>query len=219
MVVCALLTFARPARKTTGVRLMASAGWSDEFLNMRPIGRIESCWKEKFGTPRQGSLAPDSRATLRLDLPDRLHALHTTEGLAEFSHVWLIWAFSLNGHHAANSKVRVPRLRGGRAGIFATRSPFRPNPIGLSLVRLDAVDGRTLALSGVDLVHGTPIIDIKPYVPSYDSPRQSTEVRFASWLQASVQVCLSQGAWWPSGSPSCGTVWMVAGKCAGAPWI
>ena len=80
--------------------------------------------------------------------------------------MWLIWAAHLNGRNAANAKVRAPRLRGGRCGLFATRSPFRPNPLGMSLVQLRAIDGDTLCLSGVDLVSGTPVIDIKPYIPS-----------------------------------------------------
>ena len=88
------------------------------------------------------------------------------EGLGAYSHVWLIWAAHLNAHEARQAKVRAPKLRGGKAGLFATRSPFRPNPFGLSLVRLRDVVGDTLHLSGVDLVDGTPVLDIKPYIPS-----------------------------------------------------
>ncbi|KAL1520065.1 hypothetical protein AB1Y20_023540 [Prymnesium parvum] len=151
--------------------------------------RAQSCWEQKFGAPRQGALAPDARGLLRLELRDGLDAEHATDGLEGYSHIWLIWLCSLNGHQATNSKVRVPRLRGGRAGIFATRTPFRPNPIGLSLVRLDRIDGATLHLSGIDLVNGTPVIDIKPYVPWYDAPRPLAGeqpplggVRVPSWV-------------------------------------
>jgi tRNA (adenine37-N6)-methyltransferase len=155
------------ASRCGALRLLASSSSSfDALANVKPIGVVQSCWQQKFGTPRQGCLAPDARATLRLELQDGLNAAHACEGLEEYSHVWLIWCFSLNGHEAGNSKVRVPRLRGGRAGLFATRTPFRPNPIGLSLARLERVDGPTLHLSGIDLVDGTPVIDVKPCVPA-----------------------------------------------------
>lgn len=105
------------------------------------------------------------------------------EGLEQYSHVWLLWAAHLNGHDATQAKVRAPKLRGGKAGLFSTRSPYRPNPIGLSLVHLEGVKGDTLALSGVDLVDGTPVLDVKPYIPSYDVPRPETgPVRTAPWV-------------------------------------
>ena len=100
-------------------------------------------------------------------------------------HVWLLWAAHLNGHDAKQAKVKAPHLRGGKAGVFATRSPYRPNPIGLSLVRLEAISsGDTLRLSGVDLVDGTPILDVKPYLPQYDAPQTDSlqPIRTASWV-------------------------------------
>ena len=138
---------------------------------LAPIGRLRSIWSSKFATPRQGCLVPAAKGRLELQLGN-LHARHALEGLDEFSHVWLIWLASLNPHAATRSKVRPPRLRGGKAGLFATRTPFRPNPIGLSLVRLDGVEGSTLLLSGVDLVDGTPVLDVKPYIAAYDSPSE-----------------------------------------------
>ena len=148
----------------------AWAGWQQ----CRPIGYIDSPFPCKFATPRQGSLVPDSRAVLQLcrGLGREMDARAALDGLGEYSHVWLLWAAHLNGHDATSAKVRAPKLRGRKTGVFATRAPYRPNPIGLSLVRLDSVDEDLLALelSGVDLVSGTPILDIKPYFPSYDAP-------------------------------------------------
>ena len=170
--------------------LLAWTGWQ----SVKPVGHIESVYKEKFATPRQGSVAPDSMALLRLekglgrlgrqDEPS-IDARAALDGLEEYSHVWLIWAAHLNGHDAKQAKVRAPKLRGSKAGLFATRAPYRPNPIGLSLVRLHKVDvaSLTLQLSGVDLVSGTPIIDIKPYLPQYDAPLpEHGPVRTAAWV-------------------------------------
>ena len=93
------------------------------------------------------------------------------ENLGSFSHVWLLWVFHQNpGNCSVKAKVSPPRLDGQRVGVFSSRSPHRPANIGLSLVRLDAVVGATLQLSGVDLVQGTPVLDIKPFIPTYDSP-------------------------------------------------
>ena len=118
--------------------------------------------------------SPSARARLHLDgLDDSLDAAQSLEGLESYSHVWLVWLAHLNGHEATNSKVAAPHLRGKRTGLFATRSPYRPNPIGLTLARLDRVERETVHLSGVDLVHGTPILDIKPHIPSYDQPDTS----------------------------------------------
>ena len=151
------------------------------MLTLEPIGHIQSCWPEKFGTPRQGSVVPSSTAELVL-APGALDGAASADGLAAFSHVWLVWHVHLNEGSAPSAKVQAPHLRGGRAGVFATRSPFRPNPLGLSLVRLLSVEGDTLRLAGVDLVDGTPVIDIKPYIPSYDAPGADEDVRTADWV-------------------------------------
>jgi len=157
-------------------------------MELTPIGHIESCFGEKFATPRQGALVPDARATLRLELGDGMDPRAALDGIEEYSHVWLLWSCHLNGHTATQAKVRAPRLRGGKAGVFATRSPFRPNPVGLSLVRLQGVEGDTLSFSGIDLVDGTPILDVKPYIPAYDAPTEApqdgdaTALRTASWV-------------------------------------
>ena len=137
-----------------------------------PIGIIHSPFKEKFGVPRQPGIAPAAQATLELLPPyDRDEAL---EGLAGFSHVWIVFAFHATADQGWSPTVRPPRLGGNvRVGVFASRSTFRPNPIGLSVVELAGIgreDGKlVLHLRGADLIDGTPVLDIKPYVPYVDS--------------------------------------------------
>ena len=141
-------------------------------IELQPIGIIHSCFKEKFGIPRQAGLVREATATLELLPPwDREEALRGLEG---FSHVWILFLFHGVAQQGWRPMVRPPRLGGNkRIGVFASRSPFRPNPIGLSAVELGAIerrDGRLLLeLRGVDLLDGTPVLDIKPYVPYADS--------------------------------------------------
>ena len=139
---------------------------------MEPIARIRSEFPTKFGVPRQAGLVEGLRAAGVFEPPYRVaEALRGIEG---FSHLWLIWAFSENKRTGWSPTVRPPRLGGNqRMGVFATRSPFRPNPLGLSCVKLEkvelsALDGPVLWVSGADLVDGTPILDIKPYLPYAD---------------------------------------------------
>lgn len=143
------------------------------------IARIRSDFPEKFGIPRQSGVVPETRAEIVFEKPyQNPDALRGVEG---FSHLWLIWGFSACERDAWSPTVRPPRLGGNvRMGVFATRAPFRPNPIGLSAVRLEKVelhpqDGPVLHLSGVDLVDGTPILDIKPYVPLADCIPEASE--------------------------------------------
>jgi tRNA (adenine37-N6)-methyltransferase len=136
-----------------------------------PIGCIRSCFKEKFGIPRQPGLVPEARAILEIR-PPYLQS-EAFRGLAEFSHIWIIFVFHHGDHERWNPTVRPPRLGGNRRmGVFATRSGFRPNPIGqsvVSLTRIEAAKGRlALHLGGVDLLDGTPVLDIKPYLPYAD---------------------------------------------------
>ncbi len=140
-------------------------------LTLTPLGYIESCFKEKFGIPRQPGLVQAARASLRLLPPfDRAEAVR---GLDGFSHVWLIFGFHGTADGGWRPTVRPPRLGGNqRLGVFATRSTFRPNPLGLSVVRLAGIDtshGVRLEFSGADLLDGTPIYDIKPYLPYADA--------------------------------------------------
>lgn len=139
---------------------------------LTPIGVIHSCFKEKFGIPRQPGLATEARAELELLPPyDREEALR---GLEQFSHVWIVFVFHDTLRTQWKPTVRPPRLGGNqRLGVFATRSTFRPNPIGLSAVELvgwGREQGRLLLhLKGIDLMEGTPVLDIKPYLPYADS--------------------------------------------------
>lgn len=140
---------------------------------MKVIARIHSDFKEKFGIPRQSGLVPQTRATIIFEPeyrnPDALR------GIEGYSHLWLIWSFSKAERDTWSPTVRPPRLGGNtRVGVFATRSPFRPNPIGLSCVTLEDVQlhtpqGPVLVVGGADLLDGTPIYDIKPYLPYVDS--------------------------------------------------
>lgn len=141
-------------------------------VSLTVIARVQSDFPSKFGIPRQSGLVPELRARIVFEPafrnPDMLR------GIEGFSHLWLIWNFSGNRKEGWSPTVRPPRLGGNtRMGVFATRSPFRPNPVGLSCVRLEAVhldgpNGPELVISGADLMDGTPIFDIKPYTPYAD---------------------------------------------------
>ncbi len=135
--------------------------------SISPVGFVRSCFKEKFAIPRQPHLAPAARGVLELLPPfDRADAV---EGLEQVSHVWLLFLFHQALEETPRLKVRPPRLGGNRTlGVFATRSTHRPNGIGQSVVRLERVEPGRLWLSGLDLLDGTPVLDIKPYVPYAD---------------------------------------------------
>lgn len=141
-------------------------------FTFEPIGFIRSPFKEKFGIPRQPGLVPKARARLELVPP-----YNSPEAVAEldgYSHIWIQFVFHQVPPGNWQPRVRPPRLGGNRrVGVFASRSPFRPNPIGLSVVALEQVvvegDSVALELSGVDLLDGTPVLDIKPYVAYVDS--------------------------------------------------
>ena len=138
---------------------------------IKAIARIRSDFPTKFGIPRQAGIVEELEARIVFEPeyrnPDALR------GLEGFSHIWLIWQFSQAVREDWSPTVRPPRLGGNtRMGVFATRSPFRPNALGLSCVRLlgieDTEEGRTLRVAGADLMDGTPIFDIKPYIPYAD---------------------------------------------------
>lgn len=143
-------------------------------MEIKPIAYIRTDFPEKFGIPRQSGLAKTLRGRIVFEPeyrnPDALR------GLEEFSHIWLIWEFSANRSTSSwQPTVRPPRL-GGNAhmGVFATRSPFRPNPLGLSCVKMDSIefsspDGPMINVCGADLMDGTPVYDIKPYIKYADS--------------------------------------------------
>ncbi|HIF9082336.1 TPA: tRNA (N6-threonylcarbamoyladenosine(37)-N6)-methyltransferase TrmO [Photobacterium damselae] len=137
-----------------------------------PIGIIHSPYKEKFAVPRQPGLVPSARSEIYLQ--GDANAMEAVRGIEQFSHLWLLFLFDQNLEAGWRPTVRPPRLGGNeRVGVFASRATFRPNGIGMSAVELKGVrqqDGQViLELGGVDLVDGTPIIDIKPYIPYSDS--------------------------------------------------
>uniref|UniRef100_A0A3B4D5V8 tRNA (adenine(37)-N6)-methyltransferase n=1 Tax=Pygocentrus nattereri TaxID=42514 RepID=A0A3B4D5V8_PYGNA len=141
-----------------------------------PIGYISSCFSKKNGTPRQPAVCMSSRAALQIQPSVFNNPDHALAGLEHYSHVWLIFLFHKNGHMSYKAKVKPPRLNGQKVGVYSTRSPHRPNAIGLSLAKLESITGDTLHLSGVDLIAGTPVLDIKPYIPDYDSPSAQTNM-------------------------------------------
>ncbi|MCM2282771.1 MAG: tRNA (N6-threonylcarbamoyladenosine(37)-N6)-methyltransferase TrmO [Bdellovibrionaceae bacterium] len=131
-----------------------------------PIGFVQSCYRERFGTPRQPGLVPEAWGVIRLR--PELNLADGLDGLAGFSHLWVIFVFHQNTNKILKTKVHPPRLAGEKMGVFATRSPHRPNPIGLSVVKIEKIQGNDIYVSGLDLIEGTPVLDIKPYVPSAD---------------------------------------------------
>ena len=136
------------------------------------IARMHSDFPDKFGIPRQSGLVKGLKSRIVFEKPYR--NADALRGLSGYSHIWLIWEFSEAKREGWSATVRPPRLGGNeRMGVFATRSPFRPNPLGLSSVKLEAIEytkkeGPVLIVSGADLMDGTPIYDIKPYLPLSD---------------------------------------------------
>ena len=145
---------------------------------MKPVARILSDFPEKFGIPRQSGIVDCLEAKIVFEPEYRV--MDAVRGLEDFSHIWLIWEFSESPHDTWSPTVRPPRLGGNvRMGVFATRSPFRPNPIGLSCVKLLKIEndpelGPVLTIAGADLMNGTPIFDIKPYIPYADCHPEAT---------------------------------------------
>ena len=147
-------------------------------MEIKPIAFIKTNFKEKFGIPRQSGIVENIKGEIIFEKqfrhPDALR------GIEEYSHLWLIFDFSLNHRDSFSPTVRPPRLGGNtRVGVFATRSPFRPNNLGLSCVKFEGVKydeklGNILIVSGVDLLDNTPIYDIKPYIPYCDCKPQAT---------------------------------------------
>lgn len=145
---------------------------------MKPIAHIRSDFSTKFGIPRQSGLVAELKGKIIFE-PEYRNP-EALRGLDHFSHIWLIWEFSASKRDKWSPTVRPPRLGGNiRMGVFATRSPFRPNPIGLSSVRLEKIEWQTdagpvLHVTGADLMDGTPILDIKPYIAYSDCHMDAT---------------------------------------------
>ena len=150
---------------------------NNETMTLKVIAHIHTAFPTKFGIPRQSGLVDGLRGEI-IFTPEYRNA-DALRGLEDFSHIWLVWQFSGAVRESWSPTVRPPRLGGNtRMGVFATRSPFRPNPIGLSCVKLEKVDytapgGPVLLVRGADLLDGTPIFDVKPYVPLADCRPQA----------------------------------------------
>ncbi|MBT7301727.1 MAG: tRNA (N6-threonylcarbamoyladenosine(37)-N6)-methyltransferase TrmO [Victivallales bacterium] len=174
---------------------------SPDSYAMKPVGVVHSCFREKFGIPRQPGLVPAAEATIELLPPaDQPEAVR---GLDGFSHLWVVFVFHACPDGKWRPTVRPPRLGGNeRVGVFASRSPFRPNRTGLSLVKLEKVvadaTGVRLRVSGADLLDGTPVLDLKPYIPYAESvpeasagfastaPESRLTVRFSTAAEAAI---------------------------------
>lgn len=167
-----------------------------ETLEMKIIARIHTDLPTKFGVPRQSGVVEELMGRIVFEPeyrnPDALR------GMEGFSHLWLIWQFSQAVRENWSPTVRPPRLGGNtRMGVFATRSPFRPNAIGLSSVKLERVephspDGPIIVVSGIDLMDGTPILDIKPYIPYADSHPQAKEGFTSAGWERTLEVNFPQ---------------------------
>ena len=150
-----------------------------EEMTLKVIAHIRTAFPTKFGIPRQSGLVDSLRGEV-IFTPEYRNA-DAVRGLEDFSHIWLVWQFSGAVRDSWSPTVRPPRLGGNtRMGVFATRSPFRPNPLGLSSVQLEAIEhrpdvGPVLIVRGADLMDGTPIYDIKPYIPYADCHPEATE--------------------------------------------
>lgn len=174
-------------------------------FEFKPIGALQTCFKEKFGIPRQPGLVTGAEGVIKLnDDPFLKQAVRELEG---FSHLWVVFVFHEHDAKAWKPSIRPPRLGGARkVGVLASRSPHRPNPIGLSAVRLVRIDptapgGVEIHVAGVDVLDGTPVLDIKPYLPYADSipeakagwaeePIRRHEVRFTPMAIAAIEARL-----------------------------
>ncbi|MBR6244809.1 tRNA (N6-threonylcarbamoyladenosine(37)-N6)-methyltransferase TrmO [bacterium] len=150
--------------------------------SLKIIARIHSVFPTKFGIPRQSGLVKSllSRIVFEPEFTNQ----EAIRGIENFSHLWLIWGFSANTGTAWSPTVRPPRLGGNkRLGVFATRSPFRPNPLGLSVVKIEKIEKNSIVVSGADLMDQTPLYDIKPYLPDIDSIPDATETYTANLVE------------------------------------
>jgi tRNA-Thr(GGU) m(6)t(6)A37 methyltransferase TsaA len=159
----------------------------DESYSFAPIGYIQSCFKEKFGVARQSMMIPQARGVLKFNSdPAYRDSLRHLQG---FSHLWIIFVFHKNIEKGWKPLINPPRLEAPKqVGVFASRSPHRPNPIGMSVVKIEEIDflapgGIELHLSGLDILDGTPVLDIKPYLSFADSFGDATP----GWASQSIQ--------------------------------
>ena len=172
---------------------------SNEAMTLKVIAHIRTAFPTKFGIPRQSGLVDSLRGEI-IFTPEYRSA-DAVRGLEDFSHIWLVWQFSGAVRDTWSPTVRPPRLGGNtRMGVFATRSPFRPNPLGLSSVKLEGIEmrpevGPVLLVRGADLMDGTPIYDIKPYIPYADCHTDAAEGFTAQTQFHHVEVVCPEEVW------------------------
>lgn len=184
----------------TSAQVAANALSMMNSMNITAIGTIETPFREKFAIPRQAQIVQEALGTVQFAANFR-HA-DSLNGLAAHSHYWLVWGFHANADKEKTLTVRPPRLGGNaKVGVFSTRSPFRPNNLGLSVVKLEAINTAdySLTFSGVDMLSGSPIYDIKPYIPYADSrldavsawaeqaPKATFAVQIPTWAKQQLQ--------------------------------
>ncbi len=163
---------------------------------MKIIAHISTDFKTKFGLPRQSGIIKEIKGKIVFE--NEYRNPDAFRGLEEFSHIWILWNFSLSERSDWSPTVRPPKLGGNtKMGVFATRSPFRPNPIGMSCVKLEKIEytkdlGPVLYVSGVDIMDGTPIYDIKPYLPYADSIPDATGGFTDKIKEYKLNVCIPQ---------------------------
>lgn len=171
-------------------------------LDIKYIGIIKTSFPNKKGTPRQPTIASEVKGQIILTSNLFTNNNHSLEGLEKFSHMWIIFHFH-ETEPTTHAKVAPPRLDGARVGVFSSRSPHRPNPIGLSLVRIGNISESSIEFYGVDMIDGTPVIDIKPYIPRYDNPcmveenlDENLDVFVPDWInrKATLNVTYSETA-------------------------
>ena len=153
---------------------------NQEIFNFVRIGHVRSGYPDKFGVPRQSGLVHSVFADVIIE--PQYQPEISLQGLDQFTHLWIVFVFHLNDSKGFNAKVHPPRMNGDSIGVFATRSPHRPNPVGLSLVKIKKVHKDRIEIDGVDLVDGTPVIDIKPYLPQYEIRHEAK----AGWVDETV---------------------------------
>ena len=196
-------------------------------IEMKPIGIFHSCYKFKNATPRQGALAPIGRGKLKIQSPlfSSNNQHHSLLGIEQFSHIWLIYYFHDNNNMeklnntsqtdnedessgTLRPQVKPPRLNGKKVGLFSVRSPHRPNPIGLTLATVEEVDLKhgELLLSGIDLIDGTPVLDIKPYIARYDSVYGSVDLYGRSQAPSENEPSLYKEPEWIDSDPIVGHI-------------
>lgn len=147
-------------------------------LLLKIIGYVHSPFIDKFGTPRQSQIAKSTVSELRFDKKHITSPM--LDGFKVGDPVWVIFGFHLNNQKKPIAKVHPPRLKGKKIGVLASRSPHRPNPLGLSIGFITKITASSLFVSGLDIVHGTPIYDVKPYLPEFDRPKNN---RAADWVR------------------------------------